>query len=94
VLIVDDVITAGTAVRESLAIIRATGAEPAGVLVALDRQERGTGALSATQELTAEQGIPVVAIVGLQDVMEFAGDHRELAGQRERMAAYRARYGV
>jgi orotate phosphoribosyltransferase len=94
VLIVDDVITAGPAVRESLAIIRATGAEPAGVLVALDRQERGTGALSATQELTAEQGIPVVAIVGLQDVMEFAGDHRELAGQRERMAAYRARYGV
>jgi len=94
VLIVDDVITAGTAVRESLAMIRATGAQPAGVLVALDRQERGSGALSATQELTAEQGIPVIAIVGLGDVMEFAGSHPELAGQDERMAAYRARYGV
>jgi len=94
VLIVDDVITAGTAVRESLRIIRDAGAQPAGVLVALDRQERGGGDLSATQELTAEHGVPVVAIVGLSDVMEFAGGHPDLAGQRERMAAYRARYGV
>ncbi|HET9836254.1 MAG TPA: orotate phosphoribosyltransferase [Rhodanobacteraceae bacterium] len=94
VLIVDDVITAGTAVRESLAMIRAAGAQPAGVLVALDRQERGSGALSATQELTAEQDIPVIAIVALKDVMEFADGHPELAGQRERMAAYRVRYGV
>jgi orotate phosphoribosyltransferase len=94
VLIVDDVITAGTAVRESLGIIRDAGAQPAGVLVALDRQERGAGALSATQELTAEHGIPVIAIVGLGDVMEYAQGHPELAGQRERMAAYRAQYGV
>lgn len=94
VLVVDDVITAGTAVRESLAIIRDAGAQPAGVLVALDRQERGSGALSATQELTAEHGIPVIAIVGLDDVMDYAGGRPELAGQRERMAAYRARYGV
>jgi len=94
VLIVDDVITAGTAVRESLRIIRDAGAQPAGVLVALDRQERGGCDLSATQELTAEHGVPVVAIVGLSDVMEFAGGHPDLAGQRERMAAYRARYGV
>ena len=94
VLIVDDVITAGTAVRESLAMIRATGAQPAGVLVALDRQERGGGTLSATQELTAEHGIPVIAIVALSDVMEFASGHPDLADQRDRMAAYRARYGV
>lgn len=94
VLIVDDVITAGTAVRESLKIIRDAGARPAGVLVALDRQERGSGALSATQELTAEEGVPVISIVGLSDVMEFAGSHPQLAGERERMAAYRSRYGV
>jgi len=94
VLIVDDVITAGTAVRESLALIRSTGAQPAGVLVALDRQERGSGALSATQELTAEQGIPVIAIVGLNDVLEYAGGQPELADQHGRMAAYRAQYGV
>jgi orotate phosphoribosyltransferase len=94
VLIVDDVITAGTAVRESLAMIRDAGARPAGVLVALDRQERGSGALSATQELSAEQGIPVIAIVGLNEVMTYAGEHPDLTAQRERMAAYRAQYGV
>ena len=94
VLIVDDVITAGTAVRESLAVIRDAGAQPAGVLVALDRQERGRGAFSATQEVAAEYGIPVIAIVGLDDVMEYAGAHPDMAGQRERMAAYRGQYGV
>ena len=94
VLIVDDVITAGTAVRESLALIRAAGARPAGVLVALDRQERGGGTLSATQELTAEQGIPVIAIVGLQELRGYAGERPALAGERARMAAYRAQYGV
>ena len=94
VLIVDDVITAGTAVRESLALIRAAGAEPAGVLVALDRQERGAGALSATQELTAEHGVPVIAIVSLEDLMGYASDRPELADQRDRMADYRARHGV
>src|SRR6201991_2769645 len=65
VLIVDDVITAGTAIRESLALIRAHGAEPAGVLIALDREEKGQGALSATQELKAEFGIPAIAIARL-----------------------------
>ena len=94
VLIVDDVITAGTAVRESLALIRGAGAEPAGVLVALDRQERGAGALSATQELTAEHGVPVIAIVSLEDLMGYASDRPELADQRDRMADYRARHGV
>jgi orotate phosphoribosyltransferase len=94
VLIVDDVITAGTAVRETLKLIRDAGAEPAGVLVALDRQERGVGTLSATQELSAEQGVPVITIVSLQDLMAYAADRPELAGQRERMAEYRVRYGV
>ncbi|HXS73621.1 MAG TPA: orotate phosphoribosyltransferase [Rhodanobacteraceae bacterium] len=94
VLIVDDVITAGTAVRESLALIRHAGAQPAGVLVALDRQERGTGALSASQELAAEQGIPLIAIVGLDEVIHYAGEHPDLAGQQDRIAAYRARYGI
>lgn len=94
VLIVDDVITAGTAVRESLGLIRATGAEAAGVLVALDRQERGQGELSATQELTRGQGVPTLAIVGLADLMEYAGSRAELAAQRARLEAYRARYGA
>lgn len=94
VLIVDDVITAGTAVRESLALIREHGAEPAGVLVALDRQERGAGALSATQELTHDHGVPVIAIVGLDDVLAYAGERAELAAERDAMAAYRAQYGV
>ena len=94
VLIVDDVITAGTAVRESLGLIRAAGAEVAGVLVALDRQERGQGALSATQELAREQGVSTFAIVDLADLLEFADSRAELAGQRSRLEAYRTRYGA
>lgn len=94
VLIVDDVITAGTAVRESLGLIRGAGAEVAGVVVALDREERGQGELSATQELAREQGVPTLAIVGLTDLMEYAAGRPELAGQHPRLAAYRARYGA
>jgi orotate phosphoribosyltransferase len=94
VLIVDDVITAGTAVRESLALIRAAGAEVAGVLVALDRQERGQGERSAVQELAHDHGVPVTAIVGLADLLEFAQTRPELAAQRERLQAYRSRYGL
>ncbi|MBU6246615.1 MAG: orotate phosphoribosyltransferase [Xanthomonadaceae bacterium] len=94
VLIVDDVMTAGTAVRESLALIRAAGAEPAGVLIALDRQERGQGELSAAQEVTAEFGIPVIAITRLDDVLAYAGERPALAAEHARLLAYRARYGV
>lgn len=94
VLIVDDVITAGTAVRESLGLIRGAGAEVAGVVVALDRQERGQGELSAVQELARDQGVTVVAIVGLAELMEYAGTRPDLADQRERLQAYRARFGV
>ena len=94
VLIVDDVITAGTAVRESLGLIRGAGATVAGVLVALDRQERGQGERSAVQELAREHGVPVIAIVGLGDLMEYAGTRPDLATERERLRAYRDRYGV
>jgi orotate phosphoribosyltransferase len=94
VLIVDDVITAGTAIRESIELIRAHGATPAGVLIALDREERGRGTLSATQELAAEHGVPTFAIARLADLLDYAADKPELAGHRSRLAEYRARYGV
>ena len=94
VLIVDDVMTAGTAVRESLALIRAQGATPAGVLIALDRQERGQGDLSAAQEVQRDYGIPVVAITSFGDVLAYAGERPDLAAEHQRMLAYRERYGV
>ncbi len=94
VLIVDDVMTAGTAVRESLTLIRAHGAEPAGVLIALDRQERGQGERSAAQEVAADHGIPVIAITGLDEVLTYAGEQPQLAGEYARLLAYRERYGV
>jgi orotate phosphoribosyltransferase len=94
VLIVDDVITAGTAIRESLQIIRDQGATAAGVLIALDRQERGQGSLSAAQEVTAEFGIPVLAIARLADLLTLAAERPELAEQQPRLQEYRQRYGV
>ena len=94
VLIVDDVMTAGTAVRESLALIRAHGAIPAGVLIALDRQERGTGEHSAAQEVAADHGIPVIAITGLDDLLSYAAEQPQLSAEHSRLLAYRARYGV
>ena len=94
VLIVDDVMTAGTAVRESLALIRAHGATPAGVLIALDRQERGQAELSAAQEVARDHGIPVIAITGLDEVLTYAQERPELAAEHARLLDYRARYGV
>jgi orotate phosphoribosyltransferase len=94
VLIVDDVMTAGTAVRESLALIRAQGATPAGVLIALDRQERGQGERSAAQEVAADHGIPVIAITSLDDVLAYAGEQPQLAAEHGRLLSYRERYGV
>ena len=94
VLIVDDVITAGTAIRESLKIIQDQGAVAAGVLIALDRQERGQGPLSAAQEVTAEFGIPVLAIARQADLLTLTGERPELAGQQLRLEDYRRRYGV
>jgi orotate phosphoribosyltransferase len=94
VLIVDDVMTAGTAVRESLALIRSRGATPAGVLIALDRQERGQGELSAAQEVQRDYGIPVVAITSFSDVLNYAGERPDLAAEHRRMLVYREHYGV
>lgn len=95
VLIVDDVITAGTAIREALAIIRDGGGTPAGIVIALDRQERVTEAepRSASQTVAAEQGIPVIAVATLADLLAFAGESAELVGHRDALHAYRARYG-
>jgi orotate phosphoribosyltransferase len=93
VLIVDDVITAGTAIRESIDIIRAAGAHPAGVLLALDREERGSvSPLSAVQEVREQFGIPVIAVLNLSDLMHHMrnkGHAVELAS----MQSYRDRYG-
>ena len=94
VLIVDDVISAGTSVRESVELIRNQGATPAGVLIALDRMERGTGDLSAVQEVSASYGIPVIAIANLADLLDFLKDNADLASHRPAVAAYRERYGV
>ena len=94
VLIVDDVISAGTSVRESVELIRAAGAIPAGVLIALDRQERGQGELSAVQEVQRDYGIPVIAVAGLADLMSFLAHHPEFAAHQVAVAAYRERYGV
>jgi len=94
VLIVDDVITAGTAIRESVGIIRAAGASPCGVVIALDRQERGNeGPLSAARTTEARFGLPVIAVATLADLLDFVGDRPDLALHRERLLAYRAAYG-
>ena len=85
VLIVDDVLTAGTAVRESVNLIKSAGAKPAGVVLALDRQERGLGALSAVQEIQASFGIPVIRIITLDHLIEYmeaGGDSDELEALR------------
>jgi len=94
VLIVDDVITAGTAIRESLALIRAQGATAAGILIALDRQERGQGALSAVQEVEREFGVPVIAIARLAELFSLITARPDLAVHRERMQAYRMAYAA
>jgi orotate phosphoribosyltransferase len=94
ILIVDDVITAGTSVRESVELIRAHGANPAGVLIALDRMERGQGSASAVQEVRALYGIPVVAIATLDDLMGFLGSRADLSSQRAAVEAYRKQYGA
>jgi orotate phosphoribosyltransferase len=94
ILVIDDVITAGTAIRESVDIIRAAGASLAGVVIALDRQERGTGQQSAIQEIEASYGITVASIIKLADLLDYL---REQPGQHEavaRIEAYREMYGI
>ena len=93
ILIIDDVITAGTAIRESMDIIEAEGAKPAGVVIALDRQEKGKGDKSAIQEVEQDYGIPVASIAKLANVIGFLeqqGDADHLANIR----AYRDQYGI
>lgn len=93
VLIVDDVMTAGTALREAVEILNRHGAVPAGVLIALDRQERGTGELSAVQEVEREFNIPVLSILKLDDLITYlqgTADTAQVAAVRE----YRDRYGI
>ena len=94
VLIVDDVISAGTSVRESVDLIRAAGATPAGVLIALDRQERGQGELSAVQEVERDYGIPVIAVAGLRDLMGYLEYHPEFSSHKTAVERYREQYGV
>ena len=94
VLIVDDVISAGTSVRESMDLIRAAGATPAAVLIALDRQERGQGELSAVQEVERNFGIPVVSVASLTDLINYLSGHPELENKLAAVRAYRALYGI
>ena len=94
VVIVDDVISAGTSVRESVDIIRAAGARPAGALIALDRMERGTGSQSAVQEVRSQFGIPVISIATLDDLAAFLRSHGNMAQQLLSVERYRKEYGV
>lgn len=95
VLIVDDVITAGTAIRESVALIRSAGADPCGVVIALDRQERGQQALSAADEVRQSLGLPVVAVATLDGLLDYLADRDDrLRHERERLSDYRATYGT
>ena len=94
VLIVDDVITAGTAIREVMQIIQGQGAQAAGVLIALNRQERGQGELSAIQEVERDFGMPVVSIVSLAQVLEYLAEDTQLKRYLPAVEAYRAQYGI
>ena len=94
VLIVDDVITAGTAIREVMQIIQNQGAQAAGVLIALNREERGQGELSAIQEVERDFGMPVISIVSLTQVLEYLADDPQLKQHLPAVEAYRARYGI
>jgi len=93
VLIIDDVISAGTSVRESVAIIRAAGAQPAGIVIALDRQERGSGTRSAAQEVRQEYDIPCIAIAGLDDLIQHLAARPEVEVDMEAIREYREHYG-
>lgn len=95
VIIVDDVISAGTSVRESVGIIQAAGAETAAVIIALDRQERGAqGNLSAAMEVTQQYGIPVLAVANLAHLLEFVSHIRALTEHKAAIEQYRAEYGA
>jgi len=94
VLIVDDGISAGTSVRESVDIIQAAGATPAGVVIALDRQERGKADTSAIQEVERDYSLRVASIVRLNELVEYLGEQADQASSLAAIRAYRAQYGV
>lgn len=94
VLIIDDVISAGTSVRESVRLIEQAGATPAGVAIALDRMEKGTGSQSAVQEVRQQYGLPVVPIASLADLLALLQDDAQFRQYLEPVQAYRDRYGV
>lgn len=94
VLLVDDVITAGTAIRESMEIIHSEGAQLSAVLIALDRQEKGNGELSAIQEVERDYGTQVLSIVTLADLIEYAKTSTELQAFLPQIEAYREQYGI
>jgi len=94
ILIVDDVITAGTAIRESMDLINQAGARPAGVLIALDRQERGTGDRSAIQEVQDTFGIPVISIIKLDQILDYLNSRPGFEEHAAKVASYREAYGV
>lgn len=94
IMLVDDVITAGTAIRESMDIIQACGASLAGVLIALDRQEKGKGELSAIQEVERDYNATVISIIELNDLIEYLSEKPEMAASLESVKAYREQYGI
>ncbi|EGQ8004165.1 orotate phosphoribosyltransferase [Vibrio parahaemolyticus] len=94
IMLVDDVITAGTAIRESMEIIKANGADLAGVLVAIDRQEKGKGELSAIQEVERDFGCAVISIVSLGDLITYLEEKGNATENLEAVKAYRAEYGI
>jgi orotate phosphoribosyltransferase len=94
VLIIDDVISAGTSVRESVELIKANGATACGVAIAIDRQEKGLGDLSAVQEVVINNQIPVCAIANLSDLMDYLSQKQEMAQNLQSVKAYRQMYGV
>ncbi len=94
IMLVDDVITAGTAIRESMEIIKANGADLAGVLVAIDRQEKGKGELSAIQEVERDFGCAVISIVSLGDLIAYLEQSGQADEHLQAVKAYRAQYGI
>ena len=94
VVVIDDVMTAGTAIRESMAILNESGARGVGVVIGLDRCERGDGERSAVQQVEQDWGLTVVSVVSLHDIIDWVESNPEMAQHREALERYRERYGV
>ena len=94
VVVIDDVMTAGTAIRESMAILNESSARGAGVVIGLDRCERGDGERSAAQQVEQDWGLTVVSVVSLHDIIAWVESNRDMAQYREALEQYRERYGV